>query len=109
MPVDPIDPQHRGKADEAGLDPSGATPERLRGTLCRDRVDTGSKSDRVAVLLALSDGERLVLRRAGAHPFRDPELEALEGQVLIVEGERRASYFLVRRYAVCGDDESIDP
>jgi hypothetical protein len=45
-----------------------------------------------------------VLRRAGANPFRDPELEALEGQVLIVEGERRSSYFLVRRYTVCGDD-----
>ena len=31
-------------------------------------------------------------------------LEALEGQVLIVEGEHRGSHFLVRRYLVRGDD-----
>lgn len=92
--------------------PDEPSPERLRGRLCRERVDTGSKSERVALLLAL-DGDdaalvgasRLVLRRAGANPFSDPTLEALEGQVLIVEGERRASYFLVRRYTVCGEDE----
>ncbi|WP_377159979.1 hypothetical protein ACFJIX_11150 [Roseateles sp. UC29_93] len=56
------------------------------------------------MLLAVADGERVALRRAGANPFRDPELEALEGQVLIVEGERRARYFLVRHYTVCAED-----
>lgn len=80
------------------------TADCLRGRLCRERLDPGSKSERLAVLLVVDDGDRVVLRRAGANPFRDPELEALEGQVLIVEGERRSSYFLVRRYTVCGDD-----
>lgn len=80
------------------------TADCLRGRLYRERLDLGSKSERLAVLLVVDDGDRVVLRRAGANPFRDPELEALEGQVLIVEGERRSSYFLVRRYTVCGDD-----
>lgn len=79
-------------------------PARLRGRLRRQRVDVGSKSERLALLLAPDDGEPVPLRRAGGNPFRDPELEALEGQVLIVEGERRASYFLVRRFTVCDDD-----
>lgn len=92
--------------------PDESSPERLRGRLCRERVDVGSKSERVALLLALDGGDadlvgtaRVVLRRAGANPFSDPTLEALEGQVLIVEGEQRTSYFLVRRYTVCGEDD----
>ncbi|WP_431100293.1 hypothetical protein [Roseateles noduli] len=90
----------------ADLDESTAPAptEQLRGRLCRERVDAGSKSERQALLLAVAGGERVALRRAGANPFRDPELEALEGQVLIVEGERRARYFLVRHYTVCADD-----
>lgn len=84
---------------------SGGPTERLRGRLLRERIDAGSKSERVALLLALAGGERVALRRAGANPFRDPELEALEGQVLIVEGERRERYFLVRHYSVSDDDD----
>ncbi|WP_431260496.1 hypothetical protein ACQ86G_10375 [Roseateles chitinivorans] len=91
-------------ADAEAPTPDGPT-ERLRGRLCRERVDAGSKSERVALLLALTGGGRVALRRAGANPFRDPELEALEGQVLIVEGERRERYFLVRHYRVGDDDD----
>ena len=93
-------------ADADALTPDGPT-ERLCGRLCRDRVDSGSKSERVALLLALAGGECVALRRAGANPFRDPELEALEGQVLIVEGERRERYFLVRHYRVGDDDDAL--
>lgn len=85
---------------------SAGSSERLRGRLCRERADAGSKSERLALLLAVTGGDRVVLRRAGANPFRDPELEALEGQVLIVEGERHERYFLVRHYTVCDDDGS---
>lgn len=95
----PADLDESDGRDDAGPE------ERLRGRLCRERADAGSKSERLALLLAVAGGDRLVLRRAGANPFRDPELEALEGQVLIVEGERRERYFLVRHYTVCDDDE----
>lgn len=96
MPAD-----HDDDPGDAAVGPS----ERLRGRLCRERADAGSKSERLALLLAVTGGDRVVLRRAGANPFRDPELDALEGQVLIVEGERRERYFLVRHYTVCGDDD----
>lgn len=79
-------------------------PERLVGRLVLAERSPGSKSERVAPLLELDDGRREILRRLGANPFHDPELEALEGQVLIVEGEHRGSHFLVRRYRVRGDD-----
>lgn len=107
MPADPADPGAPG-------------PERLCGRLVLALRSPGSKSERVAPVLEVDAGagvgegaseggtaptERLVLRREGANPFHDPELEALEGQVLIIEGERRGSHFLVRRYRVRGDDE----
>lgn len=88
---------------------TGGPPERLRGRLQRAHVAAGSKSEHLALLLALADGDRVTLRRAGANPFRDPEMEALEGQVLIVEGERRERYFLVRHYTVCNDDDASLP
>jgi hypothetical protein len=100
MPADP--PAPGGPGGPGAPAPSAA---RLRGRVACERLSAGSKSDRVGTLLALPDGRRIPLRRAGGNPFRDPELEALEGQVLIVEGEDRTSYFLVRHYTVCGDDD----
>ncbi|MDH0864946.1 hypothetical protein [Mitsuaria sp. GD03876] len=103
MPAEPVDPEDPA---DAGRSPSTSPDgvETLRGRVVRDRVATGSKSEHVAMLLALPDDTRVPLRRAGGNPFHDPVLAALEGQVLIVEGERRASYFLVRRHTVCDDD-----
>lgn len=116
MPADPRDPDHVRDAGDA----AAPGPERLCGRLVLALRSPGSKSERVAPVLEVGAGadaggeageggrappERLVLRREGANPFHDPELAALEGQVLIVEGERRGSHFLVRRYRVRGDDE----
>lgn len=72
----------------------------LQGRLVREPVDIGSKSERLALQLRLPDGRCVPLRRAGAHPFRDPEFEALEGQFLRVEGRMRTSYFMVRHFTV---------
>lgn len=68
----------------------------LLGRLVREVMDRGSKSERPALLLALEDGQRVLLRRQGGHPIRDPVLEALEGQVLRVTGQAREGYFLVQ-------------
>ena len=40
------------------------TADCLRGRLCRERLDLGSKSERLAVLLVVDDGDRVVLRQA---------------------------------------------
>ncbi len=68
----------------------------LSGRLVREVIDGGSKSERPALLLVLEDGRRVLLRRQGGHPIRDPVLEALEGQVLRVFGQQRDGYFFVQ-------------
>ncbi|WAC74718.1 hypothetical protein OU995_08460 [Roseateles sp. SL47] len=68
----------------------------LQGRLVREVIDRGSKSERLALRLELEDGEKVLLRRQGGHPIRDPVLEALEGQVLRVSGQQRDGYFFVQ-------------
>ncbi|MBB3197303.1 hypothetical protein [Roseateles terrae] len=80
----------------AEFPPNADGPTCLSGRLVREVIDHGSKSERLALQLVLEDGRRMLLRRQGAHPIRDPVLEALEGQVLQVTGEQREGYFLVR-------------
>jgi hypothetical protein len=75
----------------------------LTGRLERAKVDIGSKSERMALRLALGEGRWVVLRRAGQSPYQDLELESLQGQVLRVEGRMRGSYFLVQHFQVTDD------
>ena len=61
-----------------------------RGLVIRRVVAVGSKSERDAVVLVTDDGE-YVLRRRGANPFVDPELDALVGKTVRCTGELRGS------------------
>ncbi|MEX2282230.1 MAG: hypothetical protein WEE89_07080 [Gemmatimonadota bacterium] len=47
----------------------------------------GSKSEREAIYLEADDGQRYVLRRAGANAFDDGTLEPLLGQQVICRGK----------------------
>jgi hypothetical protein len=69
----------------------------LTGRVVRRRVNAGSKSERVAVLLAGDHGE-VVLRRQGGNPFKDPELDALEGKTIEAEGESAGTTFIMTRW-----------
>jgi hypothetical protein len=75
----------------------------LQGRLQLERVDQGSKSERLAALLMLADGQRVLLRRTGANPFADPLWADLQGQVLRVSGSWREGYFLVQAHEVLGE------
>jgi hypothetical protein len=57
----------------------------LSGRVIRKTFSEGSKSERPAIFL-LSDRGEYLLRRRGANPFRDPELEALVGRKIICRG-----------------------
>ena len=70
----------------------------LRGRIERRWVAQGSKSEREAVVLIDATGQAHVLRRVGGNPFRDPQLDALLGQSLLLLGEVRDSYFLVHQW-----------
>lgn len=67
----------------------------LTGRVERQRLAAGSKSDHLGMVLVTSNGDRHVLRLRGGHPFREPALEALEGQTLSLEGLVRENYFLL--------------
>jgi hypothetical protein len=49
------------------------------GLVIKEIVGKGSKSEHAAVMLETKQG-RLVLRRQGGNPFRDPELDRLVGK-----------------------------
>ncbi|XXF77222.1 hypothetical protein P2318_29840 [Myxococcaceae bacterium GXIMD 01537] len=72
---------------------------RLEGTVVRQAVAKGSKSERVAVLLATTDGREYVLRRMGGNAFQDPELEALVGKKVACEGLLHGSTFIIERWS----------
>jgi hypothetical protein len=67
----------------------------LEGRIERRLVERGSKSEHHAVVLVLPDGSVHRLRRIGGNPFRDPHLDALEGQSVCLRGWLRAGYFIV--------------
>ena len=58
----------------------------LRGTVVRERVGAGTKSERDAILLVTEDGRRLQLRVKGGNPLYDPNLEPFIGRIVRVEG-----------------------
>jgi hypothetical protein len=76
---------------------------KLRGNIIRTNVATGSKSERDAVVIATSDGE-FVLRRSGANPFDDPELDKLVGKRLRCEGTLHGQYFIMTDWSEVADE-----
>jgi hypothetical protein len=55
------------------------------GRVIQKRIGTGSKSERLAVLLSTPEGE-FVLRREGGNAFQDPVLEGYVGKTVQCEG-----------------------
>jgi len=71
----------------------GAT---LTGTVARQRVARGSKSEHVAIVFR-AGGRTLWLRRRGGHAFQDPALRRLVGTRLTAEGTVHGNTFIVDR------------
>ncbi len=76
--------------------------ERLHGRVVAERIDVGSKSERVAVLLDVGE-RRYVLRRAGETAFGAASLEHLVGARISARGELHEQYFDVVDWAVEDD------
>jgi hypothetical protein len=64
------------------------------GRVVRRRVSGRSKHAHEAVVLETDHGD-LILRREGANPFYDPELQALVGKTLRCRGEVDGATFFV--------------
>ncbi len=65
--------------------------ERFQGRASLQRVNRGTGSEHIAVVLETSAGERLNLVRLGGNPFSDPQTRKLAGQRVEVEGYRIGS------------------
>ena len=74
----------------------------LEGRVVRKRVSAGSKSEHEALVLVTPDGHEYKLRRVEGNPFRDPELDALEGKRIECEGILRNGQFIMARWSVSG-------
>jgi len=68
---------------------------RLSGRVERQRLALGTKSEHMGMVLLTPAGGRHVLRLRGGNPFKDPVLEALEGQYVTLRGQLRENFFLV--------------
>jgi hypothetical protein len=71
----------------------------FRGQVTRQVVAAGSKSEHEAVVL-LTDSGPLKLRRAGANPFHDAELEKLIGHNIRCDGVVHAGQLLMSNWDV---------
>ncbi len=68
------------------------------GKVTQKLFGKGSKSEHLAVVLETQEGD-LVLRRPGANPFNDPELERLVGKTICAQGQRRGNLLYVLQWA----------
>jgi hypothetical protein len=73
-----------------------------QGRVVRKRVSIGSKSEHDALVLVTPDGQEYKLRREGGNPFRDPELDVLEGKRIDCEGVLRNGQLIMTRWSVLG-------
>lgn len=67
------------------------------GTVSREAVAEGSKSERDAVVLATDQGQ-LILRRQGGNPFQDPELDDLVGKRIRAEGDEHGGTLIMESW-----------
>ncbi|MBE0625489.1 MAG: hypothetical protein IH606_11810 [Burkholderiales bacterium] len=74
----------------------------LQGRVVRKRVSLGSKSEHEALVLVTADGEEYRLRRQEGNPFRDPELDVLEGKRIECEGIVRDGLVIMTQWSVLG-------
>jgi hypothetical protein len=74
----------------------------LQGRVVRKRVSIGSKSEHEALVLVTPDGQKYKLRRQEGNPFRDPELDVLEGKRIECEGILRNGQIIMTRWSVLG-------
>ena len=74
----------------------------FQGRVERKRLSAGSKSEHDALVLVTPDGQEYKLRRQEGNPFRDPELEVLEGKRIECEGVVRNGQLIVTRWSVLG-------
>jgi hypothetical protein len=72
----------------------------FRGRVVRKRVSAGSKHEHDALVLITADGAEYRLRREGGNPFRDPELDYLEGKNIECEGVERNAQVIMSRWEV---------
>lgn len=74
----------------------------LQGRVVRKRVSIGSKNEHEALVLVTPDGEEYKLRRQVGNPFRDPELNVLEGKRIECEGILRNGQLIMMRGSTPG-------
>lgn len=75
----------------------------ILGKISRRLLAQGTKSEHPGMVLEDARGQLHVLRRVGGNPFRDPELEALEGRRLRLLGRATEGFFLVERWEEVAD------
>lgn len=77
----------------------------IRGKVERENFGEGSKSDRSAIVIN-SDKGKFVLRRLGANPFSDPELDDYVGKTIRCTGNPTGYTFIASDLVEVKDDHN---
>lgn len=75
---------------------------RLKGSVNKEKVAEGSKSERFAVVLHASDGRIFPLRRNGGNNFADPKLDELIGHEIEGVGFVAGPTFIMNDWKITG-------
>jgi hypothetical protein len=78
------------------------------GDVVRQLLGAGTKSERDAVVLRTADGT-VALRRRGGNAFADPELDALVGRRVRVQGTATPTTFLADDIEVLEPGDASGP
>jgi hypothetical protein len=77
-----------------------ATKQQITGTVVRAPVVTGSKSERLAVVLRNKAGGQHILRRVDGNAFHDQALEALVGKTITGTGFLTGQTFIMDKWKI---------
>ena len=72
---------------------------KIRGSVIKKKLYTGTKSEHEGLVLVTPEGE-YKLRRQGGNPFWDESLAPLEGKEILCEGLLRGNQLIMTRWKV---------
>jgi hypothetical protein len=78
-------------------------PRSVKGIVSRGTVDSGSRSEREAVVLNTLQGDTYVLRRLGSVAFGDNSMDGLIGKTIQTDGLAKGSTLIIRDWKVLAD------
>ena len=74
--------------------------KKYQGQVIEEQYAVGSKSEYMAVMIELADGQKFLLRRPGGNPFKDNIIHSLVGDEISCNGEIRGNVLFITNWVI---------